>query len=216
MEFKVKHKRGALAISDRAYYTKRSQKDGERDLSRLARTANREDAWVFYEDSGLWMHLPTKPYRRSTREGDLVVGVECPAVYKSDLGNVPIPYHIHPDFFVNNLVERLGAAAPPEDKEAAREVAYAWFSMPSNNDLSIVTGKGRGYEHRITTARGTTALKANHTEIPIQVCDAERLFRDCIDPRILNERGFETGMKDAMNKANNLFGQQLEVSFHLN
>jgi len=178
MTIKVKKPlfRRKLHISNSPYYLERSQKDGESDLVRISRKAKREDSWMFYEDTNLWLHLKNDHSENNSQSGGIEMSCTAPAVYESPLGKEPVHYNVHPDLLFQGIVENVEVSNDAQ-RRFLNDVLLAYHSLPSDDDFQLVTGPGRGYEHRIVTSRGVTVMKSDPEVSDVEIGNLDEFLK---------------------------------------
>ena len=222
MKVKPSHE-STLYISNSSYYLKnRNQAEGESDLAKIASTAKMEANWIFYQDTNNWLYLNTRHKNEFLVDGEFAMGSLWLPVYESPLGKVPVYYHIHPDFFVETMMQDKSISdspqiqGNPELQRTIRDMWYAWTSLPSEDDFRLITGSSKGYEHRIVTTIGVFILRCNSKFSTVQIEDYDEFMKGGTDPNTFVKEGFTIGLEKILEHVNrNLNGYvSINYKFH--
>jgi hypothetical protein len=147
-----------LHPSDKWYCLQRDRNKGEQDLRTLCRKSDREYAWIFYEDTNMWLHIPSIPDKKEINGRTKSMGIKMPGIYESSLGKQPTHYHIHPNAGFAGMIADLQNLGLSKDLASA---GVEWNAVkPSREDLTLIHEIGRPYEHRIVTDFGVTSFRA--------------------------------------------------------
>lgn len=203
--------RRKLYISDRPYYLERSEREGENDLTKIARKAIREDSWIFYKDIGRWIHLPNKHFEEHTAIG-VNMGASMPFIQSTDAGSVAVHYHIHPDLWADALLSKNHFSDDPNVNLVLGEYARANNALPSGGDLQKPV-KFPSYQWKIVTSHGITIFgvaseEALNTNLNDLLQQGQKQ-----DLAVFMERGFDTGIQAMFNRLNDKLGGKISLSY---
>ena len=94
--------RSKLFLSDKPYIIEKEQKEGEKKLIKLCSTAEREEAWEYYKETNVWIHL-TCQHKKEYNSETKIAQIRCQPNRTEPtkeimgcLGSEVVKYHIHP------------------------------------------------------------------------------------------------------------------------
>ncbi len=176
--------RNHLYITDKPYYIKKSEKNGENDLYNLVKKVDREHAWVFFPKKEYWISCITG-YEKKEYEQTLTF----PLIEASQLGNNQIYYHTHPIHALKEVKIEEFIKTKSLSKEEIINLNRVINALPSEADY-ISAGDLMGKEMRIVSNEGIFSLISSNLN-PIHKIDYYAFISDTLKScfKVLQQKG---------------------------
>jgi hypothetical protein len=174
--------RRKLHLSNSPYMIKKDKEQGEKELTDLVNSANREGAWVYSHDDSYWYNIGYSTFRtKQTEERGSSLGVMTYSMDFSQLGNQVTHYHIHPFCMEREISDSLilgGRSQGIDEKdgkrwnglnEFARTLAAVRASFPMNKDVETYLDTLRDnpncqIDFKVVSSHGITTVNIDPTK----------------------------------------------------
>jgi len=168
-----------LFLSTEEYLMCKGTSEGELDMIKLAETADQEDHWTHFEDTGFWYHPQIMHKTRVDLETGIIgmgystISIKKEAAKNMGLGEDIVEYHIHPDSFIDMFHQHN----PPEKKLPRGFYKTKMLPYPNGADFKTTLNLPNR-EHRIATSLGITSYRIHTPDIKSDE-DWHEIIMDC-------------------------------------
>jgi len=127
-----------LHTSNFPYVFKKDREQGEKELSDLVETSNKECVWLYSADDSLWYSIGFETIKKE-KEGTIRLGVVTYDVDMSKIGKNVSHYHIHPKYAENESYKMTMKDARKEDKYKKKNpIEQKAFEKIIQNSIAII------------------------------------------------------------------------------
>ena len=173
-------KRDKLVVLSPPYFSVKTREEGERELIDLAKTADLEGLWLYFDSNTTWVYMVEKHLIiTGEKQGFGVTGIE---IDYSNIGKNQTLYHIHLKHLENQdydsmlaKVEKEGKKLilTPEEERKIRNVIAATDIMPSLEDINtykkiIGNSNEGGPQFKIGSPYGILTVELDPGRMPLK------------------------------------------------